>query len=92
MIWRDGESFLSFLNGDLIPSHDRDFDGAGIVSSCVRLGTAPLCLSFREALSKCLDGVTIESCSGLLNVRVGMSKWLELFPFSDFCVVPPFHH
>lgn len=54
-------------------------------------GIAPLCLSCSEALSKRLDGVTIECFSGSLNVKVEVSKRLELFPVSDFSLVPPFH-
>ena len=48
--------------------------------------TAPLCLSCLEALSKRLDGVTIECFSASLNVKVEVSKRLELFPVSDLAL------
>jgi hypothetical protein len=70
---------MSSVDGDLI----RD-ELQAICRVSVSLTTAPLCLSCFEALSKRLDGVTIECFSGSLNVKVELSKRLELFPVFRF--------
>jgi len=71
---------MSSVDGDLI----RDELQAICRVVSVSLTTAPLCLSCFEALSKRLDGVTIECFSGSLNVKVEVSKRLELFPVFRF--------